>query len=36
VAGGISAAIVRREQLDVFVAFPPSALVLDAVVGKWT
>ncbi len=33
-AGGMGAAVVRREQLDVFVAFPPIGLVLDAVVGE--
>ena len=33
-AGGVSAAVVRREQLDVLVAFAPIDLVLDAVVGK--
>ena len=33
-ADGVSAAVVRREQLDVLVAFPPIHLVLDAVVGE--
>ena len=30
----MGAAVVRREQLDVFVAFPPIELVLDAIVGE--
>ena len=33
-AGGVSAAVVRREQLDVLVMFPAIDLVLDAVVGE--
>ena len=34
VAGGVSAAVVRREQLDVLVALAAIDLVLDAVVGE--
>ena len=33
-AGGMGAAVVRREQLDVLVKFAPIDLVLDAVVGE--
>ena len=33
-AGGVSAPVVRREQLDVLVAFASIDLVLDAVVGE--
>ena len=34
VAGGMGAAVVLREQLDVLVVFAPVDLVLDAVVGE--
>src|SRR5262245_25425642 len=33
-AGGMSAAVVRREQLDVLVAFPTIDFILDAVVRE--
>jgi hypothetical protein len=33
-AGSVSAAVVRREQLDVLVTFPPIDLALDAVIGE--
>ena len=33
-AGRVSAAVVRREQLDILVAFPPIYLVFDAAVGE--
>lgn len=32
--GGVSSAVVRSEQLDVLVTFPPVRFVLDAVVGE--
>jgi hypothetical protein len=33
-AGGVSAAIMLREQLDVLMVFAPVDLVLDAVIGE--
>jgi hypothetical protein len=33
-AGGVSAAVVRREELDVLVKFPSVDLVLDSVVRE--
>ena len=34
VAGGVSAPVVRREELDILVEFPAIDLVLDAIIRK--